>query len=51
MNGTYTLLSTVPANVASYPDATATAETEYCYRVRAVNSFGNSAYAMSSSVS
>jgi hypothetical protein len=42
--GTYSLLATLPANTASYADSGLTASTEYCYRVRAVNGGGSSAY-------
>ena len=44
ISGTYTSLATVGANVTSYGDGTVTISNEYCYRVRAINSFGNSAY-------
>ena len=42
--GSYSHIATVGANVNSYTDATITAGTAYCYRVRAFNSTGNSAY-------
>ena len=34
----------MPANTQSYNNTGLTAETEYCYRVRATNDFGDSAY-------
>ena len=37
-------LTTVPANTQAYNNTGLTAETEYCYRVRATNAFGDSAY-------
>ena len=40
--GTYTLLTTVAANTITFADASLTANTEYCYQVRAINTFGNS---------
>lgn len=47
IGGAYTLLTTVPVNSTSYFDNTVTATTEYCYRVRAINGTGNSAYSNS----
>ena len=46
--GTYTLLATVGAGVTSYPNTGLSPLQEYCYRVRAVNSFGASSYATAS---
>ena len=45
IGGPFSPLATVAANVTSYADGTVSALTEYCYRVRASNSFGASAYA------
>jgi concanavalin A-like lectin/glucanase superfamily protein/List-Bact-rpt repeat protein/fibronectin type III domain protein len=45
IGGTYSLLATVPANTTSYADTSLTPSTEYCYRVRGVNTGGSSAYA------
>jgi Concanavalin A-like lectin/glucanases superfamily/Fibronectin type III domain/Calcineurin-like phosphoesterase len=46
IGGTYTLLATVSANTTSYNDISVNnGSTEYCYRVRAINGSGNSAYA------
>jgi len=42
--GPFSLLTTVPANTEAHPDTGLTAETEYCYRVRATNSEGDSDY-------
>jgi len=42
--GPFTLLVTVGTNVNSYLDAGLDNNTEYCYRVRAYNSLGNSDY-------
>jgi concanavalin A-like lectin/glucanase superfamily protein/List-Bact-rpt repeat protein/fibronectin type III domain protein len=42
--GPFTLLATVGANVTSYTDSPLTPQTEYCYRVRAVNCTGASAF-------
>ncbi len=42
--GAYGLLATVAAGTAEYVDATVTAGTPYCYRVRAYNTSGESAY-------
>lgn len=44
IGGTYTLLTTAAANATAYSDATVTANNQYCYRIRAVNLIGNSAY-------
>jgi hypothetical protein len=46
-NGTYTQISTTTANVTSYSDTSASADTTYSYRVRAYNSAGNSSYGTS----
>ena len=45
IGGTYTPLITVPANTTIYANGGLSASTEYCYRVRAVNGSGVSAYA------
>ena len=42
--GSYSLLTTVGANSEAFSDFGLTAETEYCYRVRATNAAGQSAY-------
>ena len=42
--GAYGLLASVTAGTAGYVDATVTAGTTYCYRVRAYNTAGDSAY-------
>jgi uncharacterized repeat protein (TIGR02543 family) len=42
--GTYALLTSPIANAETYTDTTAVAGTQYEYRIRAVNTFGNSAY-------
>lgn len=44
--GTFALIDTLGANVTSYSSTTLTASTEYCYRVRAFNSIGESAYTL-----
>lgn len=45
LNGsTWTAVTTTGANVRTYTDSGLTASTAYSYRVRAVNSHGNSAY-------
>lgn len=41
---TWTLLGTVPHNIATYTDTTATPDTKYTYRVAAFNSTGSSSY-------
>jgi List-Bact-rpt repeat protein len=43
-NGTFSQISTVGANVVSYRDATLSVGSQYCYRLRAFNSAGNSPY-------
>ncbi len=43
-SGTYTQIALVGANSTSYVDTTVTKGINYCYRVRAVNSAGASAY-------
>ena len=43
-SGTYTQIALVAANSNSYVDTTVTKGINYCYRVRAVNSAGASAY-------
>jgi hypothetical protein len=45
LTGTYTLLATVAANIATYNDLTTTAGSQYCYRVRAINGTGPSSFA------
>jgi transcriptional regulator CtsR len=47
--GTFTLLTTVGANVTSYSDLGLTANTKYTYRLRAYNAGGNSAYCTAAS--
>jgi len=42
--GTYAEITSVGANVTSYTDSSLTNSTTYCYRVRAFNASGNSAY-------
>ena len=42
--GPYAQLAVAPANSVAFVDATLAASTTYCYRVRAYNSAGNSAY-------
>jgi Divergent InlB B-repeat domain len=42
--GTYAQLALTAANLATFVDPTLAASTTYCYRVRAYNSAGNSAY-------
>jgi hypothetical protein len=42
--GVYSEIATVTVNVTSYQDTGLTANTEYCYRVRAYNTAGNSEY-------
>ena len=44
--GTFAQVATTGANVASYTDTTAVAGTTSCYRVRAYNAAGNSAYTL-----
>jgi len=43
-NGTFLALATVGANESSYTDANLSNGTTYCYRVRAFNEAGDSAY-------
>jgi Concanavalin A-like lectin/glucanases superfamily len=43
-NGTYSQIAFVAANVTSYVDSSVTSGVNYCYRVRAVNTTGASAY-------
>ena len=45
--GTFSKLATVGANVLAYTDSSPSASTNYCYRVRAFNSAGASAYTAS----
>ena len=42
--GSYTQIASVPANTNSYTDTGLLPETQYTYRIRAYNSFGNSSY-------
>jgi hypothetical protein len=42
--GTYAQLATLPAGTTGHVDTTVTAGTTYCYRARAYNTAGNSAY-------
>ena len=42
--GTYNEIATVTSSVTIYQDITLTSNTEYCYRVRAYNTSGNSEY-------
>jgi hypothetical protein len=44
IGGVYSLLTTRPANSTSYSDLGLSTATEYCYRIRAVNGSGASAY-------
>jgi Fibronectin type III domain. len=44
--GTYTQVATVGPNVTSYSDFSLADGATYCYRVRAFNSVGNSAYTL-----
>jgi hypothetical protein len=44
IGGTYTLLVSLPAGSTAYSNTGLTQSTEYCYRVRAVNGAGPSAY-------
>ena len=44
IGGSYSLLTTRPANSTSYSDAGLASSTEYCYRIRAVNGWGASSY-------
>src|SRR2546422_184458 len=43
-SGTYTQIATTAPGVSTYADSGLTAGTTYCYRTRAFNSAGNSAY-------
>src|SRR5262245_23137324 len=43
-SGTYAQIGTVGVNVRTYTDSTVAAGTTYCYRVRAFNNGGDSAY-------
>lgn len=45
-NGTYSIVSTVGANVTSYVDSALTAATTYYYRVKSINNYGSSAFAL-----
>jgi len=48
MGGTFAEISTTAMNVTTYDSRGLAASTEYCYRVRASNANGNSAYAATS---
>lgn len=41
---TFTRIADLPANATTYSDGSLTETTQYCYRVRAKNAVGNSAY-------
>jgi hypothetical protein len=43
-NGTYTQITLTATNITSYVDTSVTRGVSYCYRIRAVNSAGASAY-------
>jgi List-Bact-rpt repeat protein len=43
-SGTYSQIAKVEADITSYIDSTVSANTTYCYRVRAYNPTGNSPY-------
>jgi large repetitive protein len=43
-NGTYAIVTTVPANSTSYTDTTCAAATTFYYKVQAVNQYGGSGY-------
>src|SRR5262245_33382761 len=43
-NGTYAQIAAIGANTTGYADTTATGGATYCYRVRAFNAAGDSAY-------
>ncbi len=43
-NGTYSTIASVGPDVSSYSDSSVASSITYCYRVRAFNSVGNSAY-------
>ena len=45
LGGSYSLLTTVPTDTISYNNVNLTAASPYCYKVRAVNGGGPSAYA------
>ena len=42
--GNFTQIATVGPNITSYIDSVSNVESTYCYRVRAFNAFGDSAY-------
>ena len=44
VGGTFTLFATVAADVVSLSDNSVSASTEYCYRIRAINTGGQSSY-------
>jgi hypothetical protein len=46
----FTQIATVVANLSTYSDTALNKNTVYTYRVRAYNSFGNSAYSNTSAV-
>ncbi|MBN9386384.1 MAG: fibronectin type III domain-containing protein, partial [Chitinophagaceae bacterium] len=43
-SGTYSIVSTVPANTTSFVDSTVQASTKYFYRVQAINKYGSSGF-------
>lgn len=49
-SGAFSQIGTVGSNVNTYTDTTATANTQYSYRVRASNTTGNSSYTSTSTV-
>ena len=49
-NGSFNFLTTVGANVTSFPDTNVSPDTTYQYRIRAENSIGNSNFVTSNAV-
>ncbi|GEP98351.1 fibronectin type III domain-containing protein [Chitinophaga cymbidii] len=45
-NGAYSIVATVGANTASFTDSALNPQTTYYYRVRAINNYGNSGFAL-----
>ncbi|GAA0565636.1 fibronectin type III domain-containing protein [Chitinophaga japonensis] len=43
-NGTYSIITTTGANVTSYTDSSLNANTNYYYRLKAINTYGSSAF-------